>query len=69
MSIITMYICICGNVSEKQLLEAIEDGIINAAEDLCQLYVGVCCGTCVDAAEDLVQKVMAEGGGIEPQAR
>lgn len=64
-----MYICICGNVSENQLLEAIKTGTIKTADDLCEMCVGVCCGTCLDAAHDLLHKVVAEGGGIEPQAR
>jgi bacterioferritin-associated ferredoxin len=49
-----MYICICNAVTDKQILEAQQDGCRSIDEITKTLGVGDCCGSCIEQAEDLL---------------
>lgn len=50
-----MYICICNQVTDKEILDAANQGA-TTLESLCQqLNVGTCCGRCTDCAHELLE--------------
>jgi bacterioferritin-associated ferredoxin len=57
-----MYICICQGVTESRIREAIHDGIEDLDGLSAELGVGTRCGTCVCAAESLLEEVHEELG-------
>jgi bacterioferritin-associated ferredoxin len=57
-----MYICVCHGVTESQIREAVEGGADNMETLSAELGVGVRCGTCVCAAQSLLEEVSEEIG-------
>ncbi len=51
-----MIVCVCNNVSEKKIHQAVAMGVSTMAELREQLDVGTCCGKCAGCA----RKVMRE---------
>ncbi len=51
-----MYICICNAVTDKQILEAQQEGCHSIDEITKALGVGDCCGSCIEQAEDLLMQ-------------
>ena len=49
-----MYICICHQISDRQIRRAVEQGACSLGELQMQLPVGGCCGRCVESAEALI---------------
>ena len=51
-----MYICICNAITDKQILQAQQNGC-NSIDDITQeLGVGNCCGRCIDKATNLLME-------------
>jgi len=51
-----MIVCVCNNVSEKEIRQAIELGATNMAALQADLGVATCCGSC----QDCVRQVLTE---------
>lgn len=49
-----MYICICNGITDKQIREAAKAGITNLAGLQQELGVAAGCGTCSDAAVEIL---------------
>lgn len=49
-----MYICICHQITDRQILHAVKQGAGSLGELQLQLPVGACCGRCVESAEALI---------------
>jgi bacterioferritin-associated ferredoxin len=49
-----MYICICHQITDRQIRRALEQGASTLGEVQLQLPVGGCCGRCVDSAQTLI---------------
>ena len=64
-----MYVCICNAVTEKQIREAADSG----ADDLWtlqrQLGVASGCGSCMDAASEILDERRAARKTVGPVAR
>ena len=59
-----MYICLCNAVTERQIVQAAEDGA-RTSQDLAQeLGVGLCCGRCADCANAVLCETVARLGGV-----
>jgi len=54
-----MYVCICNAVTDGQITTALKSGCEDVAELTSRLGVGTCCGSCLPAAEELVESVRA----------
>ncbi len=52
---ITMYICICNDVTDRQVREAIDQGARNMRDLNRELNVGSKCGKCVCAARQVIR--------------
>ena len=59
MILITMYICICKNVTEQEIRDAVEEGEVICVEDLAKLQVAQNCGSCLCVAEEILQDEFA----------
>ncbi len=51
-----MYVCICNSVTDKQIRKAAAHGVDNLLELREELGVASCCGSCADAAEEILQE-------------
>lgn len=58
-----MIICICNNVSERDIQNAVRSGVttINGLRD--ELGVGACCGKCRSCAKQVLSEVQNEYEG------
>ena len=56
-----MYICICNQITDRQIRRALEQGASTLGEVQLQLPVGGCCGRCVDSARTLIAE---QQGGL-----
>ena len=55
-----MYLCVCKAVSERTARRAIrEEGVISLRELSRRHGVGTCCGKCVPAARELLEREVA----------
>jgi bacterioferritin-associated ferredoxin len=55
-----MYICICKSVTDKQIRRAAARGVDNLYELRQKLGVASGCGTCADAAREILAETTAE---------
>jgi bacterioferritin-associated ferredoxin len=51
-----MIVCVCNNISDREIRQAVELGISSMAELHEQLGVGTCCGKCVDYAREVLDE-------------
>lgn len=57
-----MIVCICQNVSDKAIRQALEEGAGSMHEIRAQLGVGSCCGKCNAFAKTLVRAHLEDSG-------
>jgi bacterioferritin-associated ferredoxin len=50
-----VYVCICHAVTDRQVREVVDRGVESVAELQMHLPVGACCGSCVNAAEEIIE--------------
>jgi bacterioferritin-associated ferredoxin len=55
-----MIVCICNNVSERKIKQAVDTGIASMAQLRDHLGVGTCCGKCHPHAKQVLRESMAE---------
>ena len=55
-----MIVCICHNVSDKAIRQAIADGAESLHEVRSQLNVGSCCGKCLPCAKTIVRETLED---------
>jgi bacterioferritin-associated ferredoxin len=51
-----MIVCVCNNISDREIRQAVELGITSMAELHEQLGVGTCCGKCVSYAREVLDE-------------
>ena len=56
-----MIVCVCNNISDREIRQAVELGISSMAELHEQLGVGTCCGKCVSYAREVMNEHMESG--------
>ncbi len=49
-----MYVCVCKQITDKQIIDALENGAQNVIELQEQLGVATDCGSCIDCINELV---------------
>lgn len=57
-----MIVCICHNISDKAIRQALNDGARSMHDIRAQLGVGSCCGKCNGFAKTLVRAHREENG-------
>lgn len=51
-----MIVCVCNNISDREIRQAVDLGLSSMAELSRDLGVGTCCGKCVDCACKVLDK-------------
>jgi bacterioferritin-associated ferredoxin len=51
-----MIVCVCNNISDREIREAVDMGIDSMADLYKQLGVGTICGTCVSYARQVMNE-------------
>lgn len=56
-----MIVCVCNNVSERKIRQAVDAGATTMPQLREQLGVGTCCGKCHSCAKAVLREYMEEG--------
>jgi bacterioferritin-associated ferredoxin len=59
-----MYICICHQITDRQIRRVVEQGASTLCEVQRRLPVGGCCGCCVESAKALISEQRDERPGL-----
>jgi bacterioferritin-associated ferredoxin len=51
-----MIVCVCNNISDREIRQAVDLGISSMAELHRELGVGTCCAKCVSYARELLNE-------------
>jgi bacterioferritin-associated ferredoxin len=51
-----MIVCVCNNISDREIREAVALGISSMADLYKELGVGTCCGKCVSYAREVLHE-------------
>lgn len=54
-----MIVCLCNNISDREIRQAIELGLTTMDELRRDLGVSTCCGQCMPCAEDILNQHLA----------
>lgn len=49
-----MIVCVCNNISDREIRQAVDLGLSSMGELRRELGVGTCCGKCVSCARDVL---------------
>lgn len=60
-----MIVCVCNNVSDGKIRQAVADGATSMLHLRTQLDVGTCCGKCHSCAKHVLRECIAQS---RPQA-
>ena len=56
-----MIVCICHNVSERKIRQAVDSGLSSMPELRDKLGVGTCCGKCHSCAKTVLRECLEDG--------
>lgn len=56
-----MIVCICHNVSERKIRQAVDTGVTSMPELRDRLGVGTCCGKCHSCAKTVLRECLEDG--------
>ena len=62
-----MIVCICHNVSERKIRDAVKTGTTSMPELRSKLGVGTCCGKCHSCAKTVLRECL-EDAALEAQS-
>ena len=62
-----MYVCVCNAITDKQIRKAAESGVRNVRDLQRQLGVATGCGSCVEAASDILRESRQQARITEPR--
>ena len=51
-----MIVCVCNNISDREIRQAVELGLTTMEELRRDLGVSTCCGQCFDCAEEILNE-------------
>ncbi|HEX7983538.1 MAG TPA: (2Fe-2S)-binding protein [Duganella sp.] len=54
-----MIVCVCNNISDREIRQAVELGVASIEELRRDLGVSTCCGQCFDCAEQILNEHLA----------
>jgi bacterioferritin-associated ferredoxin len=61
-----MIVCVCNNISDREIRQAIELGITSMDELRRDLGVATCCGQCFECAEQILSEHLASINASAP---
>lgn len=56
-----MIVCVCHNVSDRKIRQAVDDGLKTMPQLREQLGIGTCCGKCHSCAKTVLRDCLEEG--------
>jgi bacterioferritin-associated ferredoxin len=62
-----MIVCICHNVSERKIRQAVDAGSNSMPLLRDQLRIGTCCGKCHPHAKQVLRECLSDVGKLEDQ--
>lgn len=62
-----MIVCVCNNISDREVRQALEFGITSMDELRSALGVATCCGQCFSCAEQILNESLASQAAAEFQ--
>lgn len=63
-----MIVCVCNNISDREIRQAVDLGLSSMAELRRDLGVATCCGKCASCAKDVLHAHLALQPAAEPAA-
>jgi bacterioferritin-associated ferredoxin len=54
-----MIVCVCNNVSDRKIRQAVESGVTSMSQLRDELEIGTCCGKCHSCAKRVLRECMA----------
>lgn len=60
-----MIVCVCNNISDREIRQAMELGITSMDELRSALGVATCCGQCFSCAEEILDQHLATQAAAE----
>ncbi|KAF1036544.1 MAG: Bacterioferritin-associated ferredoxin [Herbaspirillum frisingense] len=64
-----MIVCVCNNISEGKIHQAVDAGMTSMAELRKQLGVGTCCGKCHSCAKHVLRECLNNANQTHQSAR
>ncbi|MDB5761680.1 MAG: putative bacterioferritin-associated ferredoxin Bfd [Herminiimonas sp.] len=61
-----MIVCICNNVSDRKIRQAVDSGMTSMNELRTHLDVGTCCGKCHACAKTVLRERLEETSQAQP---
>jgi len=61
-----MIVCICNNVFDREIRQAVNAGVQSMAELRTNLDVGTCCGKCHSCAKTLLREWLEDANQAQP---
>ncbi len=61
-----MIVCICNNVSDRKIRQAVDAGVTSMAGLRDRLDVGTCCGKCHACAKSVLRDCLEDAGQTQP---
>ena len=59
-----MYICICHQITDRQIRRVVDQGASTLGDVQRRLPVGGCCGCCIESAKSLIAEHQDERSGV-----
>lgn len=56
-----MIVCVCNNISDREIRQAVDLGLTSMADLHKELGVGTCCGKCVSYAREVMHEHLDAG--------
>jgi bacterioferritin-associated ferredoxin len=55
-----MYVCLCHAVTDRQIKQAVQDGVCSLRQVQLCLRVGTNCGKCIPATREIIETIKLE---------
>ncbi len=59
-----MIVCVCNNISDREIRQAVDLGLSSMAELRRDLGVATCCGKCHSCAREVLKEHLAQADGM-----
>jgi bacterioferritin-associated ferredoxin len=61
-----MIVCVCNNISDREIRQAADSGLVTLSALRDDLGVGTCCGKCKSCAKTVLRKYLNESADRTP---
>lgn len=61
-----MIVCVCSNVSDRKIRQAVADGVTTMSALRTELGVAACCGKCHSCAKQVLRDALEESAQTQP---